>query len=108
MAKRSKYGAVKTVLDGIKFDSKAEATYYAGLKQRVKAGEVTDVELQKPYPIVINGKKITTYKADFAFFDAYEGRQRVIDVKGFDTPVSKLKRKLVAASYGVQVEISQA
>ncbi len=35
-ARRNKYGAKKTTLDGITFDSKAEARYYAALKQREK------------------------------------------------------------------------
>jgi hypothetical protein len=49
--RRSKYGNVRCELDGITFDSKAEMRFYAALKQRVKAGEVSDLELQKPYEL---------------------------------------------------------
>jgi hypothetical protein len=103
--KRSKYGARKTVLDGIKFDSKAEANYYAALKQRETAGEVYEVDLQPPFALTVNGHLVATYRADFQFWDSIERRTRVVDVKGFDTPVSKLKRKMVKALYGVDVEI---
>lgn len=101
----NKYRAVKTAIDGITFDSKKEARYYSDLKLLERAGEVTDVELQKPFAITINGVLVCTYRADFSFYDTREKRPRVVDVKGMDTPVSKLKRKLVRAQYGVEVEI---
>jgi len=104
--KRNKYGAKKTTLDGITFDSKAEANYFAQLKQREKAGEVGGVELQRPFVVLgPKGELITTYKADFAFWDFKEDRFRVIDVKGVQTPVFRLKRKLVKAFLGVDVEV---
>lgn len=102
----TKYGAIRTAVDGITFDSKKEARYYSDLKLLERAGEVTDVELQKPFVITINGVLVCTYRADFCFYDTREKRPRVVDVKGMDTPVSKLKRKLVRAQYGVEVEIA--
>jgi hypothetical protein len=104
--KRSKYGAKRCELDGIKFDSHAERDYYANLKRRERAGEVCDVELQRPFVLLAGaGKLVGTYKADFAFHDNLEGRWRVVDVKGFDTPLSRFKRKFVEALHGVKVEI---
>lgn len=103
---RSKYGNKKTVLDGIRFDSKAEAAYYAQLKMREKAGEVTAVELQRPFPLLSpTGELMATYKADFAFWDNREGRFRVIDVKGFETKEFRLKRKMMRGLLGIEVEI---
>jgi len=104
--KRNKYGAVKTVIDGITFDSKAEANYYASLKRRLDLGEVANIELQPPFPLLAGaGKLVGTYKADFAFDDLVEGRRRIIDVKGHDTPLSRFKRKFVQALHGVTVEV---
>lgn len=104
--KRSKYGAKRCMLDGISFDSQAEARYYAALKLREKAGEVGGVELQRPFPLMVAGGLVVgSYRADFAFWDFKDDRFRVIDVKGFDTPLSKWKRKHVKAQYGVDVEI---
>lgn len=102
----NKYGARRTVVDGITFDSQAEANYYASLKLREKAGEVGGVELQRPFPLMVaSGIVLGSYRADFAFWDHTEDRFRVIDVKGFDTPLSKWKRKHVKAQYGFEVEI---
>jgi len=104
--KRSKYGAVRCELDGFKFDSKAERDYYARLKLREKAGEVGGVELQRPFPLLVgSGAVVGSYRADFAFWDHKEDRFRIIDVKGFDTPLSKWKRKHVRAQYGIEVEV---
>lgn len=105
-SKPNKYGAKKTEIDGLRFDSKAEAKFYTRLKLREKAGEVSAVELQRPFPVLgPKGELITTYKADFAFWDHSEDRFRVIDVKGVETPVFKLKRKLVRAFCGVEIEV---
>lgn len=103
--KRAKYGNRKVMIDGILFDSKREAAYYSELKIREKAGEVTGVEMQRPFTILINGFLVGTYRSDFAFWDVLADRFRVIDVKGMDTPLSKFKRKCVKAQYGINVEI---
>ena len=44
--KKSKYHNEKVVLDGITFDSKKEARYYANLLIQKKAGLVKEFELQ--------------------------------------------------------------
>lgn len=104
-AKPSKYKAQRTLLDGISFDSKAEASYYAALKLREKAGEVCDVELQRPYCLTVNGVLVATYRADFVFWDNQMRRRRVIDVKGVITPIFRLKQKLMRACHGIDVEV---
>lgn len=103
--KRNKFGAKKTVVDGIRFDSKREAEYYAELKLREKAGEVYEVEMQRPFAIVINGQLVCTYKSDFHFYDAIAKRRRVVDTKGFATPEFKLKKKLMKAVLGLEIEV---
>lgn len=105
-APRNKYGAQRTELDGISFASKAEANRYAFLKLREKAGEISGLTLQEPFACSVGrGVVVCTYRADFSYFDHAQKRQIVEDVKGMDTPVSKLKRKLVEAIHGVKVEI---
>ena len=44
--KKSKYKAVKTEINGIKFDSKKEARRYKELKILEKADEIKSLELQ--------------------------------------------------------------
>ena len=123
----NKYKAVKTTIDGITFDSKKEAKRYTELKLLEKAGHITHLELQPEYQITINGAKICKYKADFRYFTVrqenneqyYNSKgewqtptmtgdkegQIVEDVKGYKTPIYRLKKKLVEACYpGTQIK----
>lgn len=88
----------------VKFDSKAEYNRWLELALRVRAGELSDLELQPCFPIVVNGQEVGRYYGDFRYRDS-EGRQRIEDVKGKDTAMSKFKRRCVAAQYGVTVEL---
>jgi hypothetical protein len=101
----NKFNAKRTLVDGICFDSKAEAAYYAALKLRERAGEVCDVEMQRPYSLTVNGLLVATYRADFVFWDIQARRRRVIDVKGAMTPVFRLKQKLMRACHKVDIEV---
>ena len=71
-AKKNKYNAQKTVIDGIKFDSQDEANFYCELKLRVRAGEVESFDLQPEFLLQegyrdANGKyhRPIKYRADF-------------------------------------------
>jgi hypothetical protein len=97
LMRRSKYGAVKTVVDGVTFDSKAEAKRYGELKLLQAAGEIKGLELQPRYDITINDKFCAFYKADFRYIR--DSAMVVEDVKGMKTPVYNLKKKLVEALY---------
>lgn len=98
----SKYNAIRTTVDGITFDSKAEAARYSELKLLQAAGEIYGLALQPTFPLVVNGVKVATYIADFEYFAA--GARRVIeDVKGVKTPLYRLKKKLVKVIHGVEV-----
>jgi hypothetical protein len=101
--KQRKYRNVRTVVDGIAFDSKAEAKRYAELRLMLDAGTIYGLRLQPRYPLTVNGVKVGTYVADFAYVDA-AGDDVVEDVKGVRTPVFKLKAKLMKAVHGITVE----
>ena len=94
---RSKYHARPTTIDGVRFASAAEARRYGQLMLLQKLGEISGLELQPRFPIVIDGKLCATYVADFAYFT--QGERVVEDVKGMITPVYRLKKKLVEALY---------
>lgn len=100
-----KYGAKLTEIDGIVFHSKREAARYSYLKMLHLGKEIADLELQPTYTIVIKDKKICNVILDFRYRDLKTGKQIIEDSKGFDTPVSKLKRKLVEAAAGIEVRI---
>ena len=95
-----KYRAVPTSIDGLRFDSKAEAGRYADLRLLQKAGEVVFFLRQVPFDLP-GGVK---YRADFMIFWA-DGSVTVEDVKGYDTPQSRLKRRQVEALYPVTIEL---
>lgn len=105
--KQAKYRNVSVVIDGIRFASKKEGGYYATLKQREKLGEVSAVEMQTPFALVgPDGLLISTYKADFCFWDNTQDRFRVIDVKGVETKEFRIKKRLMKSLKGIEVELA--
>ena len=92
--KRNKYGAKKTIVDGIKFDSQKEARYYVELKLRKRAGEV--VGFLRQTSLHLTGGSV--YRMDFLVFYS-DGTCKGIEVKGFETPVWKIKKGLIAVDY---------
>lgn len=98
----NKYGAVRTTVDGKRFASGKEAARYGQLVLAEKAGEIRDLECQPRYPLVVNGRRVADYIADFAYRDR-EGLRVVEDVKGVRTAVYRLKVKLMRACYEIEV-----
>ena len=104
MIAHSKYRSRKTVIDGITFDSKAEARRYADLKLMERAGIISNLELQPSFVLLdafrdASGAlhRAITYKADFRYTEA--GKTIVEDVKGMETREFKLKRKMLLSKY---------
>jgi hypothetical protein len=101
----SKYRNKKVVIDGIKFDSAKEGVRYTELKILLKAGLITDLELQPVFEIQPSYKRLgktiraIKYLADFRYIE--NGKTVVEDVKGFKTDIYKLKKKLVEYKYDV-------
>lgn len=97
---RHKFGAVRTVKDGISFPSKAEARFYDELVMRQRGGDVLFFLRQVPFHLP-GGVR---YVVDFQVFHS-DGRVRFIDVKGLETPEFITKKKLVEALYPVEIEV---
>lgn len=93
-AKPSKYGNDKIVLDGITFDSKAEAQRYGELKILKKAGQIKDFNMQPSFRLHSGVR----YYPDFIVW-GNDGSVWVEDVKGLETQVFKDKKKLFEADY---------
>ena len=106
--KKSKYSSAKTDVDEIRFDSKKEAEFYAELKLREKAGEISHLRLQPRYLLQEafkhEGKQYREmeYVADFEYIE--NGVIVVVDVKGFRTAVYMIKKKLFLYKYGDKVK----
>lgn len=119
----SKYGNSKVVVDGIRFDSLREATYYRILKQREARGEISNLRRQVKYEVIptiwreeevyLKRKKETRtirkcvqrsvhYVADFVYTDS-DGKEVVVDVKGYRTRDYTLKKKMMLAFNGIKI-----
>lgn len=94
----SKYGAKKTKVDGITFDSKAEAEYYIHLKDRMRLGEIAGFGRQVEFILQDGDGTVIRYKADFIVWHK-NGEVEVIEVKGMPTPDWILREKLFRARY---------
>lgn len=97
-----KYGAKAITIDGIKFQSQKEGARYAELKLLAKAGEINGLELQPSFDFSINGSKMFTYIADFAYYEK-SGERVIEDCKGLKLPVYKLKKKIIEASHHIEI-----
>lgn len=102
--KPHKYRAQATVVDDIRFDSKAEAKRYKTLAALERTGVISRLELQPSFMLIDgftdaqgNKHRAITYKADFSYY--VDGERVVEDVKGMQTPVFKMKHKLLAMRY---------
>ena len=106
-----KYGNVKTVIDGIKFDSKHESMRYIELKYLQLIGQIRDLQLQVPFELLPaqkdeNGKvkdRAVKYIADFVYFDR-DGNLIVEDAKGIKTDAYKLKKKMMRYFKGIEIK----
>lgn len=124
---RSKFGAKRTEIDGLTFDSKREAARYLVLVARMKAGDLRRLRCQPRYALcalVIEHADIRDinrgansprrvpvceYVADFE----YEERDSAVtwnvvveDAKGARTDVYKLKRRWFETQYGMAIRES--
>lgn len=109
MKRRTKYRAVRTTIDGLTFDSKAEARVYQQLRVRERLGEIVRLECQVPFRLAVNGDHVAAFIADMTYVVAKSGEFVVVDVKSEFTrklPVYRLKRKLFRACYGWDIHES--
>lgn len=92
--KNHKFMAKKTIVNGIKFPSKAEADRYVELSILKQSGIIKDFELQPVFKLYAGIKYIADFKVIYP-----DGRVEFEDVKGVETPVFRLKLKLFKADY---------
>lgn len=107
---RSKYGNKKVEIDNHVFDSIAEARYYTQLKLQERAKDILFFRLQPRYrlqdPFEKNGVKhrAIDYVSDFEVHHV-DGSIEVIDVKGMQTQVFKIKQKMFEKKYPHKLSI---
>lgn len=112
-----KYRNTKTVVDGLKFDSKREAARYVELKLLQKAGKITGLAMQVPFKLVDSvkfsderrTKPAVRYIADFVYTCMESCKVVVEDVKSPATaslPEFRTKRHLMLALRGIEVKVT--
>ena len=84
-------------MDGILFDSKAEAERFGTLKLLERAKQVRGVSVKPEFPLKINGVLIGFFTPDFGYFEG--GRQYVDDVKGMITAEASLRMRVFMACF---------
>lgn len=99
-----KYNNKKVHIGELKFDSQLEADYYTYLQENKNELGIIDIQLQYPFLLIDTIKYHETtyrkrvYKCDFRI-TYKDGLVEVIDVKGFETDVFKIKRQLLLERY---------
>ena len=99
----TKYGNTRVTEDGFTFDSKAEFRRYRELRLLEKTGEIYNLQVHVPFPLVVNDILICNYEAD-ATYQRQGGALVVEDVKGHITREYRLKKKLMLACHGIKIE----
>lgn len=94
---RNKYGAKKTTVDGRTYDSKAEASAAVTLDLRKRRGEILTLEYQPRFELIPSPNRVT-YVGDFRVVWA-NGIEEIIDIKGVETEVFKIKAKMFRYFY---------
>ena len=96
---KQKFNAKKIEYNGIIFDSTVEKNYYIELQQKVKNGEIKSFSIQPKYVLQDKFTKFDkkyreiSYSPDFMIINN-DDSITLVDVKGFSTPASELRKKL--------------
>lgn len=100
----NKYNSKKVIVDDIEFDSKVESEYYLYLCKKLRNNEIKDFHTQPSYELtpkfMKNGKLIRamSYAPDFLIVHLDDSLE-AIDVKGFSTQASEMRKKLFDYRY---------
>ena len=101
----NKFGAVKTTVDGERFDSKHEAARWRELVLLQRAGEIQCLERQVRYLLVVNGVQVTSYRPDFCYVVTATGEAITEDAKAGPTKTEAylIRRKLMQALHSIVI-----
>jgi Protein of unknown function (DUF1064) len=103
----SKYRNVRTKIGDDWFDSKKEADYFLALRAREQAGEIQHLRRQVIFPLLCprddRALMVSSYVADFTF--EQEGRLHIVDAKGVQTQLFRLKAKWLQLQTDLEIEL---
>ena len=101
----NKYRNKKVIVEDYVFDSIQESKRYKELKLLLRAGQISNLELQPHFLLqdsfMKNGKtyRKIEYIADFVYYDNKLKKTIVEDTKGIKTDVFKIKQKMFEKKY---------
>lgn len=103
--KRNKYHARAVQMGPLKFASRAEAARYLVLADMQKRGEIVKLVIQPEYDLPAK----IVYRADFSYDAFRDGTWTTVveDVKGIETAVFRLKKRLFEWRYGMQLTVTR-
>ena len=101
--KAHKFGAIATTVEGIRFDSKAEAARWQELCLMEKAGAISELKSQVKWPLSVNGTVIGYYRVDFQYVVKGDTTVTCEDTKGVRTPMFSWKAKHMKAEHGITI-----
>lgn len=102
--RRNKFKAVRNVNEHGTFDSKREALDYQSLLLLERGGVIKDLKRQVTFRLEVNGKLVTSYRADFTYTRIATGKTVIHETKGFWTDAFRIKWKLIKAIHGDDFE----
>src|SRR5437762_12076375 len=94
--KGNKYKNIPQLYNGNRYDSKKESEFARELDLRLKTKDIKAWERQVKIELRVNGYLICNYYMDFVIMNN-DGSKEYIEVKGFETQVWQLKKKLFEA-----------
>jgi hypothetical protein len=102
---KNKYKNVRQTYNGYSYDSKIEAQYAAELDMLKRGKAIKDYDRQVKVELFgENGSRVCNYYVDFLVYHN-DGSLEYVEVKGYETPVWRLKWKLLEDKYGKQHNI---
>lgn len=101
--RQNKYNAKSNYYNGNLYHSKKEAAYAESLDLLLVAKEIKSWDRQVKISLDVNGKDgkkyhICNYYCDFLVENS-DGSKELHEVKGWETPVFRLKKRLMEALY---------
>jgi hypothetical protein len=97
--KKTKYGNKKCrCISNHQHDSRGEVSYCDRLRYEKLAGEIRDYQVQKKYPLFVEGMRLCNHIVDFLVTEK-DGTVAVHEYKGFATRDWRLKMKLFKTCY---------
>lgn len=99
-----KYNNKPVWIDGYRFASGHEGMRYRELVLLQNAHMITDLKIHTRHTLEINGYVICHYSDDFNYVPMGSGVRVYEDTKGFRTPDFVIKKKLMLALLGIDVQ----